>query len=140
MFKVAKNITTLDECVDVRIVNVEDGNIDYGNHKVVKNKIKELEISISGIIDNDKYCLHFIILKPISEYEYIKKYEKIEVEKDMLIDNYIIINGVAYIDPIIDMEILRYGDKLVFSLLFRDYDNEFFGTAEFSVDLIKLQV
>lgn len=140
MFKIAKNITASDEYVDVSIVNAEVGNIDYDNHKVLKKKIKELEISISGNVGNDKYCLHFIILKPISEYEHIKKYEKIEVEKDRIVDKYIIVNGVVYLDPIIDMEILRYNDKLVFSLLFRNYDNEFFGTAEFDVDLIKFQV
>lgn len=139
MFKIAKNINTFNEQVNARIVNVEVHNIDHQNNRLINQTLQELEINISGTIDDDACSMHFIISKPIKDYYDIKEYQKVEIEIDHIFDSYIMINEVVYADPLIELEILRFNDEFVFSMFFRDYDNEFFGNAEFNIKLKELE-
>ena len=55
MFKIAKNINTFNEQVNARIVNVEVHNIDHQNNRLINQTLQELEINISGTIDDDAF-------------------------------------------------------------------------------------
>lgn len=135
MFKIAKNKQVDNENIDIEIVDAEVGTFNRETKKSEMLKIQQLSVSISGNINNNSYCLHFIINKPISDYLNIKKYDKIKMDSNKIIDNYMVINGVAYLDIMINIEIIKFNDKLIFELLFQESDREYFGTAEFEMSL-----
>lgn len=68
MFRIAKSIPTFQEESNIQIVEVSVGNFDSITNKTIYTYKKSLEINLFGEIDNDEYCLHFIITKPIDEY------------------------------------------------------------------------
>lgn len=44
-------------------------------------------------------------------------------------DNYITFNKIVYLDIILDLEILKFDEKLIFTIGFRKYEDKFFKTA-----------
>lgn len=94
---------------------------------------------MAGKINKDEYCVHFVISKPITDFFEIEKYEKEKIESEKIVDNYIVVNGIAYLDLIMELEILRFNKELIFSLMFRDCNNNFLGNAEFEIDLSKIK-
>lgn len=86
----------------------------------------------------EKYCLHFIILKPIEYYFHIDQYEKIHLTKQEITDQYITINGKTDVCLTCNVKILRFPKVLIFKLLFQTDDETLFGTAEFEIKLSQI--
>jgi len=139
MFKIAKSIDTFDEQVEIKTVESSVGHFDVKTKKSIYKKINMLEISLLGKINKDEYCLNFIISKPIEEYFNIKKYETMNIKESEFIDSYFSINDESVLDVEVDIKILRFDKKIIFSLTFRSADDEYFGIAEFETELSKLK-
>lgn len=137
MFKFAKNIEVINENIEIQTVDIKCYKNLKGNKKT-KN-IKALEIFIKGNINSDVYCLHFIINKPISNYYNIKNYEVKNINTNNIIDNYVVINDITYVDTLMFIDVYRLNNKIIFKLQFKDCNDEFFGNAEFEIDLNKME-
>lgn len=138
MFKIARSIPTLQESNNIQVVEASIGQYDSKSNKTIYTKKKELEIDISGRIDNDEYSVHFIITKPFQDYLNIESYDKILIKKENIRDNYITVNGITYLDIILDLAVLKFDKKLIFTMMFRNYKEDIFGTAEVELEMARL--
>ena len=139
MFKIARNVSTTEEHFKFEIGEVVRGHYDTEEKKHIYSKISDLHISVYGKIDEHEYCLHFIPRIPIEQYFDIPKYESLKFTENEMDENYIMIDGIAYLDLKIDLKVLRYNETLIFTLTFRDCDAEFYGDAEIEIELEELR-
>lgn len=138
MFKIGRSISTLQESNNIQVVEASIGHYDSKSNKTIYTKKKELDIDISGRIGNDEYSLHFIITTPFEDYLNIEEYDKIFIKKEDIRDNYMTVNGRTYLDIILDIEVLKFSKKLIFTMRFRNYEDDIFGTSEVELTLDKL--
>ena len=135
MFKVARSIQVSKEKVIVQIVEAKIGHFDTEKKKTIYQKQKELEITITGFINNEKNYIHFILNKPFEELLTIKKFQKIDIKKNEIIDNYLVNDGKMSVVEIENFEILRFSKSLIISFEYKTFENDFFGVVEIEVEI-----
>ena len=135
MFKVAKSIQVSKEKVIVQIVEAKIGHFDTEKKKTIYKKQKELEITVTGFINNEENYIHFILNKSLEELLVIDKYQKINIKKNEIIDNYLVNDGKMSIVEIENLEILRFNKSLIISFDYKTFEKDFFGLAEIEVEI-----
>lgn len=135
MFNIAYNVETDKQHVDVKVVDASFMHFEDGK-KTSVDYYKELDVSISGMLNNKECSLNFIITKPVDEYLKIEKYKEEEICPEKLTDLYFNEDDVTDFSlEIKDMKVLRYSDSLIFSFYFYESNYRYFGNAEFEVDV-----
>ena len=135
MFKVARSIQVSKEKVIVQIVEAKIGHFDTEKKKTIYKKQKELEITVTGFINNEKNYIHFILNKPFEELLTIKKFQKIDIKKNEIIDNYLVNDGKMSVVEIENFEILRFSKSFIISFDYKTFEQDFFGLAEIEVEI-----
>lgn len=135
MFKVARSIQVSKEKVIVQIVEAKIGHFDTEKKKTIYQKQKELEITITGFINNEKNYIHFILNKPFEELLTIKKFQKIDIKKNEIIDNYLVNDGKMSVVEIENFEILRFSKSFIISFEYKTFENDFFEVVEIEVEI-----
>lgn len=133
MYRIGKIVDVFDEKEEVQFIEVEQTSFHSNEKKTTK--IKALEISVSGNLNNDDYSLHFIINKSIEEFINLENYDRIRVSNNHIIDSYIKFNDVTYLNLEINVEIMRLATELNIYFVFQEENKDFFGEVEFSIDL-----
>lgn len=133
MYRIGKIVDVFDEKEEVQFIEVEQTS--FHNNEKKTTKIKALEISVSGNLNNDYYSLHFIINKPIEEFINLENYDRIRVGNNHIIDSYIKFNDVTYLNLEINVEIMRLATELNIYFVFQEENKDFFGEVEFSIGL-----
>lgn len=139
MFKIAKSIDTADEEIIFKTVSIKVCHFDKEKNQSIETEVDALEINVRGMVKREEYILHFIISKPISDYESMKKYEGLVITENDIKDSYIVVNGITDVDLKMDLKMIRFDTTVLFSLLFRNDNMDIFGTAEMELDLNKLK-
>ena len=135
MFKVAKSIQVSKEKAIAQVVEAKIGHFDTEKKKTIYKKQKELEITVTGFINNEENYIHFILNKPLEEILAIKNFQKIDIKKNEIIDNYLVNDGKMSIVEIENLEILRFSKSFIISFNYKTFEQDFFGLAEIEVEI-----
>ena len=135
MFKVAKSIQVSKEKAIAQVVETKIGHFDTEKKKTIYKKQKELEITVTGFINNEENYIHFILNKPLEEILAIKNFQKIDIKKNEIIDNYLVNDGKMAVVEIENLEILRFNKSLIISFDYKTFEKDFFGLAEIEVEI-----
>ena len=122
-----ERITVIPKIAEV--TNFEDGK------KVSTINQKELEVEIECTLEDKTYFFNFYVIKPFAEYINMKNYEKFQLKKTQIIEDFATINDEYETFPNIDIEIIKLNNKIVFTTNILSSMNEYFITAEFEVSL-----
>lgn len=139
MFQIAKSVKTTNEVINFDIVEVTHGCFDKKLNQSISTKQKELEIYLTGSIDKSEYGLHFIVSKPIEEFFNLEKFEKIKIGEQEMNDCYFEYDGKANLSITLHVEVLRFSSSFVFTLSFQNDDNDYFGNANFEIEVEKIK-
>ncbi len=139
MFKIAKSMDATNEKINFQTVSIKVCHFDKEKNQSIDTKVDALEINVSGTANSDEYYLHFIISKPISDYENMRRYEEIVIAENDIKDSYIAVNGIADVDLKMNLKMIRFDTTVLCSLLFRNDNMDIFGRAEIELDLNKLK-
>ena len=135
MFNFAQNIEMSDYKASTKVVDSSHMSFEDGKETGIVF-LKQLDVSISGKIDEKKYGLHFIITKPIEEYLNIEKYKQVEIGFEKITDLYLTEDNIADMSlEIKDMKVLRFNNELIFSFYYFESTYRYFGNVEFEVDV-----
>ena len=120
--------------VDKEKINISIGKNEtttFKDGKKEKTTISpELEIEFEFTIDNNNYYFDFYITKPFEDYLKLNNYDKINIDKKYIIEDYALLNNEYATFPNIEIDVQKLGNNLVFTFNVKEYYDEYFFTVE----------
>ena len=114
------------------------------NEEITIKKINNdsLNINIKGKLNDENYELNLIIKKYKEKHNQIPLYDKIKIDDTDTTGSELFIksnNNTFICNIIVEGVIMRYKDKYIYDISFRDLDKIYYGNFELEITIDKLK-
>lgn len=114
------------------------------NEKVIIKSLDNdsLNINLKGKLNDENYELNLIIEKDLKKHEQIPLYDKIKIDSADTIGSELFIksnNNTFVCNITVEGVIMRYKDKYIYDISFRDIDKIYYGNFELEITIDKLK-